>query len=166
MQTDFPGRQGPVISLRLPSGWHHIPTYRKSKFAEDSGCSLGCHGVSCLGWSSARESSPDWNTPGAAGPRAVSQSAGPARYSIAPKWLSFGLPARAGGTLPRLSASARELRELSTRTCKNPRREKRRAAVQSKGLRPHHGACRNHLFFARRWRRSRFRENAAGRVGL
>jgi DNA invertase Pin-like site-specific DNA recombinase len=46
--------------------------------------------------------------------------------------VSFGLPARAGVTLPRLSASARELRELSTRTCKNPRREKRRAAVQSK----------------------------------
>jgi Protein of unknown function (DUF3738) len=28
IQTDFPSRQGPVISLRLPSGCYDIPTYR------------------------------------------------------------------------------------------------------------------------------------------
>jgi hypothetical protein len=89
-----------------------------------------------------------WSALGLLAAEQAGQLAGLARYSIALRWLSFGLPARAGGTLPRLSASARELPAPSiTAVCKNPLPVRPRPAVQTKGFGQPHRAYRIRCFF-------------------
>jgi Resolvase, N terminal domain len=64
--------------------------------------------------------SPDWNTPGVAGPRAVSESAGRLRYSTACAWRSCGTRGRHGERLLRPWAwAARRCTGYSRRAFRN-----------------------------------------------